>query len=316
MADRAPRFHFSVSKVSLPQSHAFALVVCLDVQEDFFTKLREVARNDWLLIAAGATLTSFAAGVAYMHGYLAPFGFEGLVLSLSAESYLAVGAVTVIVLFLLMGFLAMLGAALVASFAPKRLEGGFSLPRWMERIHALWVLTGAVATLVVPFVYAWRWLTPLSALFPMGDGPLVESLLLLFLAIVFVVGYPLAYLRLRGRAFTAFVVATCLMSAPALAKLAGEERAESILEDPSDAPRVLVWRNATAAPEGYIVVHQDGELLYLVVTLGRDGDGKPVFHATALRISDMARVDFLPAGADDSYATPHADGIQDGAKTS
>lgn len=284
----------------------------MDAFSSFIEVLRETARKDWFLIAAVASITSFAAGFAHMHAYFSTLGFGGLDLSLPSESYFAIGAASIVGLFLPTMLLGLIVVAFVVSMVPTQVETGFRTPAWVERIPILWVVAGAAAVLALPSVFTWRWVAPLRALFPLVRGPWVELTLLLLILALFVVGYPIAFLRFRGKAFVIFLLATLLVSAPALAQVAGEQRARLLLEEPQGAPRVVLWRNATAAPEGYVVAHQDGDMLYLVVTLGTDANGTRIFHSTVIHVSDVARVVFIPAGADDGYAFRRGNGTEAG----
>jgi hypothetical protein len=73
-----------------------------------------------------------------------------------------------------------------------------------------------------------------------------------------------------------------------------------LIKRPDAYDRVLVWTNETqTVPAGYVLVHQDDDRLYLLlltnVTDPQTKANKTIPIATALDVSKVARVEFVPA---------------------
>jgi hypothetical protein len=97
-----------------------------------------------------------------------------------------------------------------------------------------------------------------------------------------------------------FAVATLLVGLPGVTFTVGTSTAQRIVADPDAFTRVLVWPEANSTPTGYVLAHQDGERLYLVLLtthfdVGTNSTIKYHTASTAL-LTDFARVEFIPAG--------------------
>ena len=261
-------------------------------------------QKHWVLVVTVATVTAFAGGLAHMHGYFSTLGFESLALSLPYENYLVIGSVTLLALCFLYAFAGLVAAAIGSmQVTRKRAKGTIrtSMLKRADGIPLAWVLLGAVFAFAPPFLHAWNWLVPVRGFmpFPLSESMTIVGLLLILVA--FVAGWVVVLLRFDHSTYLAVGVAMLLLYTPTITHMVGERRADLLLEDPHHASRVVIWRHETAEPQGYVVVHQDGEVLYLVAIQGHGEGGQRIFHSTVLRFSDVARIAFLPPGVDDSY---------------
>lgn len=259
------------------------------------------------LLLGVLTVTGFLSGLAYFQGYFGRLGLDALVYSLPFEMYLAAGGISVVAALLVMAFVAVASIYLVLRLGPR-------LVKRQQRVaaregsghHPLLVLLSGLLLLIVVFVWPWRWLVSVASLLPAAI-PLWLTLALLLLLLPGVLLAHLVVMRsLKGRTAIAYLLLVLVASAPLLAQQAGEYRAEHLFDNPDRLTRALVWwtENSTA-PSGYLVVHQEGSLVYLVAQVER-GPGGPVFYSTVVDLTSVARIAFVPPGADLTLVNPSA----------
>lgn len=266
----------------------------------------EFASEKWVVILAVSTATGFLSGLAYYKGYFGAFGFESLAFSLPFEMYLVVGALSIAAVVLpqiLVGVPIAYAAARRQASEPRRLERAL---RRFDDLPAPVVLMGSVAILVVPLYYTWHWLVPAEAVLPFAIHPLAVAIILILGLLVFLPASLVVLRNLKGPTLAAVGLAFLFVWAPAVAKTVGESRADAVFDNLDGQTRVLVWRDANStAPEGYVVIHQDADLLYLVARL-EVKDGVPIFRATIMNPNDLHRIDFVPPGVSVERFRPDA----------
>lgn len=252
------------------------------------------------------TVTGFLSGLAYFKGFFGSLGLEALVFSLPFEMYLAAGGISVIVILLAVAVLLFGILAIGARFKPDLLRERKPTPGTGKPTppRLMLVAASALLWLAIVFILPWTWLAPVASILPFPIPEWITLPFLLLLGLLMGPAHLVVLRNLQGPPLMAYGIAFILMSGPALAHAAGNHRAEHLFDNVDSRSRALVWwtDNATE-PSGYVVVHQDGSLAYLVAQVVHDAEGR-AFHSTVVDVGSVPRIVFIPPGADVARAYP------------
>lgn len=267
-----------------------------DAQEDVAWRAVAIALRDyWPPLLTALTVVILLSGFSYFHGYLGGLGFAGVAPSLPPTTYLLYGGVAALLALAFHGVMVgLLWGVLVRLASDAAIQ-----PRLAGLERATRDIAPGAAILVTVLVglVAWQWMHPvlgnvLVRWYPYSlwaFGVVVASL------------YAVALVGLRGAWRAAFIMVILLVGVPSLTFGVGASTAERLVGDPDAFPRVLAWENASDGPTGYVLAHQEGERLYLVLLgIHVEGEGTArttkYTRATTALLTDFERVDFIPAG--------------------
>lgn len=262
----------------------------------------------WPQFVLVTTVAGFLAGVDFFEALYGRFGLDSLVFSETLPTYLLAGGVSVFFFLLVVGLTAILMVAVQARLQVPKASRAPS--RAGRRAATDVVLVADLFVLCVLFWFSWRWLVPLTALLPAArwaPPPWLVLILLLLVIVLTVMTAGVVMFQEHRRMYHAFGFAFLLIGAPVLSFQAGNAEANAILDNLDGHTRARVWWNESSlAPEGYVVIHQDGNVFYLLQQTTQKPDGARVFHTTVVDASKVYRIVLVPPGVDAAEALVNA----------